>query len=39
MAEMKASESEVNSDSKSNPEVGMWIIDVEPNATFATTKV
>jgi hypothetical protein len=39
MAEMKASESEANSDSKSNPEEGKRIIDVEPSATVATTKV
>ena len=36
---MKASESEDDSDSKSNPEGGKRIIDVEPNATVATTKV
>jgi hypothetical protein len=36
---MKASESEANSDSKSNPEGGKQIIDVEPGATIATTKV
>jgi hypothetical protein len=39
MVELKASESEVNSDSESNPEGGKKIIDVEPNATVATTKV
>jgi hypothetical protein len=39
MAEMKAFELEVDSDSKSNPEGGKWIIDVEPSATVATTKV
>jgi hypothetical protein len=35
----KASESEFNSDFKSNPEGGKRIIDVEPTATIATTKV
>jgi hypothetical protein len=39
MVELKASESEVDSDSESNPEGGKRIIDVEPNATVATTKV
>jgi hypothetical protein len=38
MAEMKASESEADSDSESNPKGGKWIIDVEPSATVATTK-
>jgi len=39
MAELKASESEVDSDSESNPKGGKQIIDVEPSATIATTKV
>jgi hypothetical protein len=39
VAEMKAFESEDNSDSKSNPEGGKWIINVEPSATVTTTKV
>jgi hypothetical protein len=39
MAKLKASESEANSDSESNLEGGKWIIDVEPSATIATTKV
>jgi hypothetical protein len=39
VAEMKDSESEEDSDSESNPESGKWIIDVEPSATVATTKV
>ena len=39
MAELKDSESEVDYDSESNPEGGKRIIDVEPSATFATTKV
>jgi hypothetical protein len=36
---MKASDFEVGYDSKSNPEGGKWIIDVEPSAIVATTKV
>ena len=39
MVELKASESEANSDSESNPEGGKWIIYVESSATVATTKV
>jgi hypothetical protein len=39
VAELKASESEEDSDSESNLESGKWIIDVEPSATVATTKV
>jgi hypothetical protein len=39
MAKMKASESEVDSDSKSNPEGGKQIIDVEPSSTVSTTKI
>jgi hypothetical protein len=39
MAELKASQSEVDSDSKSNPEGGKRIIDAEPSATVTTTKV
>jgi hypothetical protein len=39
VAELKDSKSEANSDSESNPEGGKWIIDVEPSATVATTKV
>ena len=39
MAELKASESEVDSDSESNTEGRRQIIDVEPNAMVATTKV
>jgi hypothetical protein len=38
VVELKASESEADSDSESNPEGGKWIIDVEPNATVTTTK-
>jgi hypothetical protein len=39
MVELKSSESEVNSDSESNPEGGKWIIDVEPSSTVTTTKI
>jgi hypothetical protein len=39
MAKLKASESEDDSDSESNPEGGKWIIDAEPSATVTTTKV
>jgi hypothetical protein len=39
VVELKASDSKVDSYSKSNPEGVMWIIDVEPSATVATTKV
>jgi hypothetical protein len=36
---LKASESEAGSESESDPEKGKWIIDVEPSAIVATTKV
>jgi hypothetical protein len=36
---MKASESEVFSDSESDPDEGKYIIDVEPSDTVSTTKV
>jgi hypothetical protein len=39
MAEMKDFESEVDSDSESNPKGGNLIIDAEPNSTIITTKV
>jgi hypothetical protein len=39
MVELKASKSEADFDSKSNPEGGKQIIDVEPSATVTTTKV
>jgi hypothetical protein len=39
VAKQKASESKDDSNSESNPEGGKWIIDVERNAIFATTKV
>jgi hypothetical protein len=38
ITELKASESEVDSDSKSKTEGGKWIIDVKPSDTIATTK-
>jgi hypothetical protein len=39
VAELKASESEDDYDSESNPEGGKNIIDAEPSAMVATTKV
>jgi hypothetical protein len=39
VVEVKASESDVGSDSESELERGRWIIDVEPSATVATTKL
>jgi hypothetical protein len=39
MVELKASESEANSDSESNLEGGKWIIDSKPGAIVSTTKV
>jgi hypothetical protein len=39
MADLKASELEDDSDSEKNLEGGKRIIDVEPSATVATTKV
>jgi hypothetical protein len=39
VAEVKASESNVGSDSESKLERGIWIIDAEPNGTIATTKL
>jgi hypothetical protein len=39
MVDLKDFESEANSDFESNPEGGKQIIDVEPSATFSTTKV
>jgi hypothetical protein len=38
VVELKSFESEADSNSKSNPEGGKQIIDVEPSATVATTK-
>jgi hypothetical protein len=39
MAKLKASESEANCDSESNPKGGKQIIDGEPSAMVSTTKV
>jgi len=39
VTEVKASESDAGSDSKSEPERGRQIIDAEPSATVATTKL
>jgi hypothetical protein len=38
VAKLKAFESDVGSDSESEPEREIWIIDVKPSATVATTK-
>jgi hypothetical protein len=38
VVELKATESEVDPDSTSNPEGGKWVIDVEPITTVTTTK-
>jgi hypothetical protein len=39
VAEVKASESDADSDSETEPERGRQIIDAEPSATIATTKL
>jgi hypothetical protein len=39
VAEVKASELDVGSDSEPEPERGRWIIDVEPSAIVSTTKL
>jgi hypothetical protein len=39
VAEVKASKSDAGFDSKSELERGRWIIDTEPIATIATTKL
>ena len=39
MVEVKASESDMGSDSESKPKRGRQIIDAEPSVTIATTKV
>jgi hypothetical protein len=39
VAEVKASESDVSSDSEIEPERGRWIIDAKPSATVSTTKL
>ena len=36
---MKASESDAGSNFESEPERGIWIIDMEPSATVSTTKL
>jgi hypothetical protein len=37
--EVKSSQSDTGSDSNPKPEIRRQIIDVEPSATFATTKL
>jgi hypothetical protein len=39
VAKVKASELDAGFDSKSEPEMGRWIIDTEPSATVSTTKL
>jgi hypothetical protein len=39
VVEVKASESDAGSESKSKPQMGRQIIDAEPSATVATTKL
>jgi hypothetical protein len=39
VAEVKAFESDGDSDFETEPKRGRWIIDVEPSATIATTKI
>jgi hypothetical protein len=39
VAEVKSFESDVGSDSESEPKKGRWIIDTESSATVATTKI
>jgi hypothetical protein len=39
VAEVKASKSDAGSDSEPGPERGRQIIDAEPSATIATTKL
>jgi hypothetical protein len=39
VAKVKASESNADFDFEPKPERGIWIIDVEPSATVATTKL
>jgi hypothetical protein len=39
VAEVKASELDVDSESEREPERGRQIIDMEPSATIATTKL
>jgi hypothetical protein len=39
VAELKDSKSDASSDSELEPKRGRWIIDAEPSATVATTKL
>jgi hypothetical protein len=39
VVKLKASKSDAGSNYDSKPEKGRWIIEVEPNATIATTKI
>ena len=39
VAEMKASELDLDSDFETDPDKGKQIIDAEPNATVATTQI
>jgi hypothetical protein len=39
VAEVKASKSNVDFEFELEPESGIWIIDAEPSATVATTKL
>jgi hypothetical protein len=39
VAEVKSSESDAGSDSKLELERGIWMIEAEPNAIIATTKL
>ena len=39
MVEVKSSESDVGSNSKSEPKKGRQVIDVEPSAIISTTKI
>jgi len=39
VAELKCSELDAGFDSKSKPEKGRWIVDVEPRATIPTTNI
>jgi hypothetical protein len=39
VAKVKASELDADYDSELEPERGIWIIDTEPSATIATTKL
>jgi hypothetical protein len=39
VAKVKSSESDAGFDSELEPKRGIWIIDMEPSATVATTKL